>query len=91
MNLFTKTALIITASIAMLGTAQAEPMQNAKEHIEKTIEILKERATNDKGGHKMAAIKHLRAAIQEIDKGAAFDQSNDTRGDNKGDNKKKRK
>ena len=73
--------------IAMLSTAQAEPMQNAKDHVEKTIEILKERATIDKGGHKVAAIKHLRAAIDEIDKGAAFDQANDT----KGDNKKKKK
>ena len=91
MNIIAKTTLIIATSIAMLGTAQAEPMQNAKEHIEKTIEILKERATADKGGHKLAAIRHLKAAIAEIDKGTAFDQANATKGDAKGDNKKKRK
>jgi hypothetical protein len=91
MNILAKTTLIIATSIAMLGTAKAEPMQNAKEHVEKTIEILKERATNDKGGHKMAAIKHLNAAIAEINQGMAFDQANDSKGDAKGDNKKKRK
>lgn len=90
MNLISRTTLILATSIAMLGAAKAEPMQTAKEHIEKTIEILKERATDDKGGHKLAAIKHLKAAMAEIDAGIAYDQANPTKGDAKGDNKKKK-
>ena len=87
MNLLARTTLIITASIALLGTAQAGPMQNAKDHAEKAHNSLKENATTDKGGHRMAAMKHLKAAIAEIEAGIAFDQANDT----KSDGKKKKK
>jgi hypothetical protein len=87
MNLLKKTTLIITASIAILGSAQAGPMTRAKELAEKAHESLKENATADKGGHRVAAMKHLKAAIAEIEAGIAFDKENVTKSEGKKKNK----
>ncbi|MFZ4765388.1 MAG: hypothetical protein ACOYMN_10580, partial [Roseimicrobium sp.] len=78
-----KTTIIIATSISMLGSAQAGGMQIAKGHTEKAIVALQEKATSDKGGHRIAAIKLLKEALAEIDKGVAFDQANDTKGERK--------
>ena len=83
MNLIKKSALLITASLALLGTAHAGPMVKAKELTEKALEVLKEGATADKGGHRVAAMKHLKAAMAEIEAGIAFDQANVTKGEGK--------
>lgn len=87
MNILAKTAIIITASIAMLSSAQAGPMQNATGHAEKALEALQDRATTDKGDHRVAAMKHPKAAIAEIDKGVAFDQATVTPGERKKKNR----
>ena len=81
MNILTKTALIITTSIAMLGTAQAGPMIHAKKLCDDAFETLRDGATTDKGGHRVAAMKHLKAAMAEIEAGIAFDKANVTSGE----------
>ena len=86
MNLITKSTLLITASLAMLGTAHAGPMVKAKELAAKAHEVLKEGATTDKGGHRVKAMKHLEAAMAEIEAGIAFDKANQTK--NEGRKKK---
>lgn len=90
MNLITKSALLIAASLALLAPARAGEqivMQNAKTHATKALDTLKQNATADKGGHRVAAIKHLKAAIAEIEAGIAFDNANVTKSEGK---KKKR-
>jgi hypothetical protein len=76
MNLLTRTTLIVTASIAMLGSAHAGGMQKA-------IEALEDKATTDKGGHRVAAIKQLKAALEQIEAGVEFDQTHVTKEEGK--------
>ena len=83
MNLIQKSALLITASLAFLGTAHAGPMVKAKTLTEQAHEVLKEVATTDKGGHRVAAMKHLKAAMAEIEAGIAYDKANVTKSDGK--------
>ena len=84
MNLIKHTALLITASLALLAPAHAGgPMQNAKDLAARAHDVLKNNATTDKGGHRVAAMKHLQAAIAEIEAGIAFDKANDTKSEGK--------
>lgn len=74
----------LCASMLLAAPLYAEsPMQAAKAAAEKALEKLEDKATTDKGGHRVAAIKHLKAAIKEIDAGVAFDQANVTKGEGK--------
>lgn len=46
--------------------AALEALQTAKEQLEK--------ATADKGGHRKKALEHVRKAINEVEKGIAYDR-----------------
>ncbi len=83
MNLIKKSALLITVSLAMLAPVQAGPMVKAKSLTDQALAVLKEGATSDKGGHRVAAMKHLKAAMAEIEAGIAFDQANVTKSEGK--------
>ena len=87
MNLLKHTTLILTASLALLTSAHAGPMVKAKELAAQAHAVLKEGATADKGGHRVAAMKHLQAAIAEIEAGIEFDKANVTKGEGKKKNK----
>jgi hypothetical protein len=50
-------------------------MQAAKNHLQDALNNL-QRATADKGGHRANAIDLTRKAIDEVNKGIAFDRSN---------------
>lgn len=85
-----KTALIlVAASLAFLTPVRsdASPMQAARENAAKALANL-QNATTDKGGYRVAAIKHLKAALEQIDAGVAFDQANTTKGEGKKKGKK---
>ena len=80
-----KTSLVILlSSLALLAPVHAgQPaMLAAKKEAESAIESLKN-ATIDKGGHRVAAIKHLEAAIAEIEAGIAFDNENVSKNEGK--------
>lgn len=83
MNLITKTALLISASLALLVPAHAGPMVKAKDLTAQAHAVLKEGATTDKGGHRVKAMKHLQAAMAEIEAGIAFDKANVTKSEGK--------
>lgn len=83
MNLLQKSTLILTASLALLAPAYAGPMVKAKELAAQAHAVLKEGATADKGGHRVAAMKHLQAAIAEIDAGIEFDKANVSKNEGK--------
>ena len=83
MNCIKHTALLITTSLALLAPAHAGPMVKAKELADKAHEVLKEGATTDKGGHRVKAMKHLQAAIAEIEAGIAYDKANQTKSEGK--------
>lgn len=55
------------------------PMQRARADAEAALNRLENRATTDKGGHRLAAMKHLKAAIAEIDAGIEYDKANVTK------------
>ncbi|HRX55349.1 MAG TPA: hypothetical protein P5016_12585 [Verrucomicrobiales bacterium] len=79
-----KTILLLCVSCLLALPVQAEgPMQNAKIAAQTALEKLQDKATTDKGGHRAAAIKHLKAAIAEIDAGIEFDKANVTKGEGK--------
>lgn len=50
-------------------------MQLAKGHLEKALANL-ERATADKGGHRVNAMQLIRDAIQEVNRGIEYDRNN---------------
>jgi hypothetical protein len=93
MNCIKHATRLITASLALLVPAHAgqNVMENAKALAAKAHQALKDNATADKGGHRVAAMKHLQAAIAEIEAGIAFDKANQTKSEGKkrGDKKKK--
>jgi hypothetical protein len=69
------------AGLAAVATAKAEPqphMQRALAAL-KTAESNLESATPDKGGHRVAALKLVREAMEQVDKGMRFDDRNPRR------------
>ena len=83
MNMLQKSSLILTASLALLAPAYAGPMIKAKELSAQAHAVLKEGATADKGGHRVAAMKHLAAAIAEIEAGIEYDKTHATKNEGK--------
>ncbi len=70
-------ATLFAATIATdrVGTAEAEKqphMKVALAHLEKATNQL-EKATPDKGGHRVKAIELAKQAIEQVKKGIAFD------------------
>lgn len=60
---------------AELSAPQQVHMQAAKESLDAALAHL-DQATNDKGGHRVAAIKATKAAIEHVEKGIRFDRRN---------------
>ena len=86
MKIALKSLLLTTAVFVVTAVpTQAEPgpMVRAKQLADQAHDILKNDATTDKGGHRVAAMKLLKQAIAEIEAGIAFDKANVTRGENK--------
>jgi len=76
MKLVTLTSLlfgaIITAS-SSLAFAERQPRMNAAlVHLQKAKMQLS-KASWDKGGHRVAALKHIQIAINQVKKGIVFD------------------
>ena len=85
-----KTALILlVASLAIITPVHADPnpMFTARANAAAALATLKNNATTDKGGHRVAAMKHLAAAIAEINAGIAFDRANVSKNEGKKANK----
>ncbi len=69
------TALTLLVGRGMVSTAGAEPqphMKSALNSLEGALGQL-EKATADKGGHRVKAIDHVKQAIAEVKAGIAFD------------------
>ncbi len=81
-----KSFLVAAAALTLFAVpahAQQGAMQRAKELADQAHDVLKNNATLDKGGHRVAAMKLLKQAIAEIEAGIAFDKANVTRGEGK--------
>lgn len=61
--------------VAAGSVADQPHMQAAKDHLQDALNHL-QRATADKGGYRERAIDLVRSAIDEVNKGIAFDRSN---------------
>ena len=71
-----RSLLLVTALGAFAAaTAQAGPMHKAAELTQQAHDVLKEDATSDKGGHRVAAMKLLKQALDEINAGVEFDKT----------------
>ncbi len=68
----------VVALSAMAGRpvlAQQPHMQAAKDNLQEAVRHL-EQATSDKGGHRVAAIKAAKDALEHVEKGIRFDRRN---------------
>ena len=84
----TRSLLVLTALGAFTAaTAQAGPMHKAAELTQQAHDVLKDDATADKGGHRIAAMKLLKQAIDEINAGVEYDKTHT--GPNEGKKNKK--
>ena len=67
--------LVIGRSALPLVYAEAQPhMQSALDHLKSAKEEL-EKATPDKGGHRVKAISLTKSAIAQVEKGIAWDNA----------------
>ncbi len=73
------TALAALVSSNFVGEAVAEEKQP---HMRAALKLLQEadaqlqKATSDKGGHRVKAREHVKNAIEQVNKGIAFDEKN---------------
>ena len=68
-------AAVLSVSLAFSSVAFAEPQPNMKaalEHLRHAKESL-EKATPDKGGHRVKALELVSKAIEATEKGIAYD------------------
>jgi hypothetical protein len=65
--------IFLTGCIAGRLSADQPHMQAALEHLRAAKGEL-EKADEDKGGHRVKAIKHTNEAIEQVEKGIAFDR-----------------
>ena len=68
-------ALVTVVGTGHINVAVAEEqpvMKNALEHLENGLKAL-QNATADKGGHRQKAIDFTKKAIEQVQKGIAFD------------------
>lgn len=78
-------ALLACLSIPLVRSAQAEPqprMRGALELLESAKQVL-EKATPDKGGHRVKAIELTKQAIEEVRAGVRYDNEHRDRDDRK--------
>jgi len=79
------TFFLLITTLVLLAPARADQvvMKAARAQAVAAHSTLKNNATSDKGGHRLAAMKHLAAAIAEIEAGIAFDATNVTANEGK--------
>jgi hypothetical protein len=65
--------IFLTGCIAGRLSADQPHMQAALEHLRMAKGEL-EKADEDKGGHRVKAIKHTNEAIEQVEKGIEFDR-----------------
>ena len=73
-----KTALtLVTVFAAMIGTS----MKAEQPRMQRALELLRQArteiqaATPTKGGHRTTAVEHINRAIEEVEKGMAYDRN----------------
>ncbi len=74
----TLAAAVLAFSMSFSSVAIAEPqphMKAALESLRQAKEQL-EKATPDKGGHRVKALEAVNKAIEQVEKGIAFDNKN---------------
>ena len=81
----TRSLLVLVAIGAFaVPAARAEhPMVDARNQAQQAHDTLKNNATVDKGGHRVAAMKLLKQAIDEINAGIEFDKTHETKKEGK--------
>ena len=67
--------IALTALAGQTAEAQQPHMQAAKDNLQEALKHL-EQATADKGGHRVAAIRATKDAIEHVEKGIRFDRRN---------------
>ncbi len=65
--------LVVAGFFAGRATADQPHMQAALDAL-RSAELHLEEASSDKGGHRTNALHHVRAAIEEVQKGIRFDR-----------------
>jgi hypothetical protein len=83
MNLWKMTSLLLLVVVALLGGSAVADRARRQEQpqMEAALTSLKDarnhldKATADKGGHRVEALKHVNAAIDEVEKGIAYDNT----------------
>ena len=82
----TRSLLVLVAigAFAIPAARADQPaMVQARELSQQAHEVLKNNATTDKGGHRVAAMKLLKQAIDEINAGIEFDKTHETKNEGK--------
>ena len=82
----TRSLLVLTAigAFAVPAARADQPaMKQARELANQAHEVLKNNATLDKGGHRVAAMKLLKQAVEEINAGIEFDKTHDSANEGK--------
>lgn len=75
----TSLALLLILGVVIGGNAVRNASAEKQPHMEKALAALKEArdqlktATEDKGGHRVKALELTNAAIEQTEKGIAFD------------------
>lgn len=70
------TVAFFLGGLANHAYAERQPrMRDALAHLERALTSLKN-ASADKGGHRVKAIEHVDAAIEQVKKGIEFDNKN---------------
>ncbi|MBM4359280.1 MAG: hypothetical protein FJ096_14355 [Deltaproteobacteria bacterium] len=83
-NLWKLSTLVLAGSLAFVAgrsavdTAEAAPQPHMKDALKALVKADRslEAATADKGGHRVAALKLVKEAIEEVKKGIEFDNAN---------------
>jgi hypothetical protein len=83
MNIWKATtlALLMLLGVVVGGAAVRSASAEKQPHMEKALTSLKDArdqlkmATPDKGGHRVKALELTNAAIEQVEKGIAFDDS----------------
>ena len=76
-----KTLLLVASGVVALGLGATPSFADGQPHMHKALEDLKsaearlQRATRDKGGHRLRAIRLIQQAIDEVQKGIRYDNN----------------
>lgn len=96
MNFWKVSTFVLTGSLFAVGIyATARPAQaEGQPHMQASLQLLKgaqkhlESASHDKGGHRVKAIQATKEAIEQVEKGIAFDNAHRSKGEKDKDKKK---